>query len=271
MASLKLGFSPCPNDTFIFAALVNGWIDLAFDFEIKILDVETLNELALKEKIDISKTSFHLFCYVQKKYCFLPIGAALGYECGPILVTRPGLSLNDLYFSTIAVPGKYTTAYLLLRLYAPRLKTKQVIFCPFNQIIRAVQTKSVDFGLIIHEGRFIYSQYGLKSVLDLGKWWENEMHLPLPLGGIIARRCLDKEVFSQKLKESILFAYKYPDKVMGYVKQHAAYLDDKVIKSHIKLYVNEFSLNLDNQGKKAITTLIQHVNVLEDDSYKLFC
>ena len=274
MAILNLGFSPCPNDTFMFAGLANGWVRGNLKFNVTILDVETLNSLVTEEKIDISKISCHTLYYVQDKYCLLPVGAALGYGCGPLLITRPELSLNDLSSATIAIPGKYTTAYLLLRLYAPYLRKEQVVFLPFDQIIKKVSTKQADFGLIIHEGRFVYSQYGLKSVLDLGKWWENQTHLPLPLGCIVAKKSLGKEkieIFTQMLRESILFAYKHFDRVMEYVKKHAAYLGEQVIKQHIELYVNQFSLNLGEQGRRAIQTLIARIEKREKASGYLFC
>ncbi len=273
MALLSLGFSPCPNDTFMFAGLANGWVRGDLKFKIIISDVETLNDLVMRQKIDISKISCHSLYYIQNKYCFLSVGAALGYGCGPLLITRPALNLNELNSATVAVPGKYTTAYLLLRLYAPYLKEKQVIFLPFDQIIENVYTKKADFGLLIHEGRFVYSKYGLKSVLDLGKWWENQTHLPLPLGGIVAKKSLgpDKiEIFTQMLRESILFAYAHPGKVMKYVKKYAAYLEDEIIKRHIELYVNQFSLNLGEQGRRAVQTLMAHIEKREV-SESLFC
>jgi len=273
MALLNLGFSPCPNDTFMFAGLANGWVRGNLKFNVTILDVETLNSLVTEEKIDISKISCHTLYYVQDKYCLLSVGAALGYGCGPLLITRPELSLKDLSSATIAIPGKYTTAYLLLRLYAPYLRKEQIVFLPFDHIIKKVSTKQVDFGLIIHEGRFVYSQYGLKSVLDLGKWWEKQTHLPLPLGCIVAKRSLSKEkieIFTQMLRESILFAYKHFDRVMEYVKKHAAYLEDQVIKRHIELYVTQFSLNLGDQGRRAIQTLIARIEKREV-SESLFC
>ena len=259
MEILKLGFSSCPNDTFMFAALVNGLIACPFSFELTIADVEELNGLVREGKLDISKISCHLLSYVANEYCFLPVGAALGRGCGPLLVTRPELSLNDLSSGRIAAPGRYTTAYALLRLYAPEIKEEQVTFCLFDQIMPKVQKKEVDFGLIIHEGRFVYPQYGLKAVCDLGEWWEKKTELPIPLGGIVAKRELPEatiSLFTQCLKKSILFAYKHPEEVMPFVRKHACYLEEEVIKKHIALYVNAFSLDLGTEGIKAIEALI---------------
>ncbi len=259
METLKLGFSSCPNDTFMFAALVNGLIACPFSFELTIADVEELNGLVQEGKLDISKVSCHLLKHVSKEYCFLPVGAALGRGCGPLLVTRPELCLNDLPSARIAVPGRYTTAYALLRLYAPKIKEEQITFCLFDQIMPKVQKKELDFGLIIHEGRFVYPQYGLKAVCDLGEWWEKTTGLPIPLGGIVAKRALSEKtisLFTQCLKKSILFAYKHPEMVMPFVRKHACYLEEEVIKKHIALYVNKFSLDLGPEGIKAIETLI---------------
>jgi len=254
---LKLGFSSCPNDTFMFSALVNNWIKHNFPLQIFISDIEELNSLVLEEKLDISKISFHILPYIEEKYSLLEVGAAFSFGSGPILITREEFSLKDLYKSTIAVPRKYTTAYLLFRIYAKNIRKDQIIFCLFSEIIDKVKNKEVDFGLLIHEGRFVYKKYGLKKVLDFGKWWEKETKLPLPLGGIVIKKALEeiKEEFSEILRESILFAYKNEEKVLPYVKSYAKYLDDEIIKNHIKLYVNSFTLNLGDIGKKAIKKL----------------
>ena len=206
----------------------------------------------------------------------MPVGAALGRGCGPLLVTRPSFSLSDLSKAVIAVPGRYTTAYALLRLYAPEIKETQVVFSRFDRIMPEVESGKVDFGLIIHEGRFLYSQYGLKVVLDLGEWWEKKTNLPLPLGGIIAKRNLGHRflsTFSSLLKKSILFAYNHYETVLTYVKQYACYLDEHVIKNHINLYVNQFSLDLGEEGKQAIEAFLQlmKMNLDTPDVGKVFC
>lgn len=260
MDTLTLGFSSCPNDTFMFAALVNKWIKGSYSFRLTIDDVEVLNSLVLKGALDISKVSCHVLPYVGKQYCFLPVGAALGRGCGPLLVTRRRFSLSDLPKAVIAVPGRYTTAYALLRLYAPHIKETQVVFSRFDRIMPEVASGRVDFGLIIHEGRFVYPQYGLKAVLDLGEWWEKKTKLPLPLGGIIARRDLGHHLlttFSSLLRESILFAYKHDERVLPYVKQYACHLDEQVVRNHIHLYVNQFSLALGKEGRQAIEVFLR--------------
>jgi len=256
---LKVGFSPCPNDTFIWAPIIKGFIKSPFQLDITIADIEKLNELALKNGLDVIKVSCHLLPYILKKYCFLEVGAALGKGCGPIIVTRPELSLSNISSSYIAIPGRHTTAYLLFKLYAPQIKEKQIIFCQFDKIMPKVKNKEVDFGLIIHEGRFLFKNYGLKSVLDLGKWWEKKTKLPLPLGGFVAKRKLSEKIkiINSLLKQSISYAWQYSEKVMPYVKKYASHLEENVIKNHITLYVNEFTLNLGKEGKKAIITLFK--------------
>jgi len=276
MDTFKLGFSSCPNDTFMFAALINKWIEAPYSFNLTIDDVEALNSLVLKGALDISKVSCHVLPYVGEQYCFLPVGAALGRGCGPLLVTRPKLSLSDIFNSTIAVPGRYTTAYALLRLYAPGIKEAQVIFSRFDKIMPEVQSGRADFGLIIHEGRFIYSQYGLKVVLDLGEWWEKKTKLPLPLGGIIAKRDLGYHFlrnFCSLLRESIVFAYKHYQTVLPYIKQYACYLEEDVIRNHINLYVNQFTLDLKEEGRQAIEAFLQlmKVNLSVPEVDKIFC
>lgn len=251
---LSLGFSPCPNDTFIFGPLINGLVNSPFSFKEVIDDIEGLNEMALNSKLDISKVSCHVLGYITDKYYFLPVGAALGRGCGPLLVTK-NRSLKDLHGAHVAVPGRFTTAYLLLMLYGPAFK---VSFVPFNQIMQALKKEEFDFGLIIHEGRFLIDKYGLKNVLDLGKWWEEKTKLPLPLGGIVAKRSLDREIidkFTVLLRESIEYAFSYPERIKDYVKKYASYLEDSVITEHIRLYVNNYTTDFGNEGKEAIRML----------------
>lgn len=251
---LTLGFSPCPNDTFIFGPLISGLINSPFSFKEVVDDIEVLNEMALNSKLDISKVSCHILGYIADKYYFLPVGAALGRGCGPLLVTK-NRSLKDLHGAHVAAPGHFTTAYLLSMLYDPTFK---VSFVRFNQIMQALKEESFDFGLIIHEGRFLLDKYGLKIVLDLGKWWEEKTKLPLPLGGIVAKRSLDREIvdkFTVLVRKSIKYASSYPERVRGYIKRYASYLEDSVITEHIRLYVNDYTIDLGNEGEKAIRML----------------
>ncbi len=251
---LTLGFSPCPNDTFIFGPLINGLIKSPFSFKEVIDDIEVLNEMALNSKLDISKVSCHILGYITDKYYFLPVGAALGRGCGPLLVTK-NRSLKDLHGAHVAAPGRFTTAYLLLMFYDP---TFNVHFVRFNQIMQALKEESFDFGLIIHEGRFLLDKYGLKIVLDLGKWWEEKTKLPLPLGGIVAKRSLDREIidkFTVLVRKSIKYASSYPERIRDYIKRYASYLEDSVITEHIKLYVNDYTIDLRGEGKEAIRVL----------------
>ena len=210
MKELSLGYSPCPNDTFIFYALVHGKVnsgDLCFR-EI-LADVETLNQMARRAELDVTKISFHAYGHLRDTYCLLRSGAALGKGCGPLVVSKKYLRMQDLRGKRIAVPGELTTAFLLLQLFDPRLKEK-VIVMPFHRIIDAVKNGEADAGLIIHESRFTYKDAGLLQVLDLGQWWEKETGLPIPLGGIIARRGLGEgliQKIGQAVRESLQYAF----------------------------------------------------------------
>jgi len=251
---ISLGFSPCPNDTFIFGPLIKGLIESPFSFKEVIDDIEGLNEMALNNKLDISKVSCHVLGYIADKYYFLPVGAALGHGCGPLLVSKNHL-LEELPKSRVAVPGRFTTAYLLLMLYNPSFEAE---FVPFNEIMQAVKEERFDFGLIIHEGRFLLDRYGLKTVLDLGKWWEEKTKLPLPLGGIVARRSFNREFLDKLIvliKKSIEYAFSFPEDIKGYIKEHASYLEDDVINEHIRLYVNNYTMDLGDEGREAIRML----------------
>ncbi len=245
----------------MFAALAQRMIDVPFDLELIIADVEELNEMVLAQKIDVSKISCHLLTYIYQDYCFLPVGAALGRGCGPLLVTRPEFGLDDLFQMRVAMPGKYTTAYALFRQFAPNMNQKQVIFTRFDHIMPMIQNGEADFGIIIHEGRFVYQRFGLKCVCDLGEWWEQKTAFPIPLGGIVAQRRLGVKnisLFTDALKRSILFAYANRRQVMPFVQKYACHLEQEVIQRHIKLYVNDFSLDLGSEGKMAIERLINH-------------
>ncbi len=265
----SLAFSPCPNDTFIFAALVNGWIDmegLSFDYELA--DVEELNMLAIKGRVDMIKVSFYAWLAMRDRYELLESGSALGTGNGPLLIARKRIPLhrhtgNDTVAVyqmpdiRVALPGEHTTAHLLFNLAFPQVTTKE--FMVFNEIEDAVLSGVVDAGVIIHENRFTYEQRGLIKLLDLGEFWEERSASPIPLGGIIAKRHLGEETLGKLnriMRRSVQFAMKNPDQVMDFVKAHAQEMNEDVIRKHINLYVNRFTLDLGDDGSRAIQTLI---------------
>jgi len=261
MRTLSLGYSPCPNDTFIFYALVHGKIDAGgLQFKEILLDVETLNRMALKGKFDITKVSYNAFGNLRDDYCLLRSGGALGRGCGPLLVARGQESgVRSLKNKKIAIPGELTTAYLLLQLYDPDLK-KNIKVMPFNMIIDAVKKGEVDAGLIIHESRFTYPSYGLKKIIDLGEWWERETGLLIPLGCIIAKRSLGIDVIGKVerlIRESVQYAMSRPEMLgVKYIKKHSQELYDSVIAEHINLYVNDYSIDIGNDGIRAVRKLL---------------
>jgi 1,4-dihydroxy-6-naphthoate synthase len=255
MKTLSIGFSPCPNDTHIFCALVSGHIKVK-GFELQpahLEDVETLNEWAMEERLDITKLSFHAFGHVRDKYALLHAGSALGRGCGPLLVSNRAVKPADFNGLTVAIPGQYTTAAMLLRLHSPIWK-KVVTMC-FDEIMPAIEAAEVDCGVIIHESRFTYQDRGLQCIVDLGSWWEEISGYPIPLGGIAVRRSLGGELIHQvdlAIKDSIAWANTNPQSCRPYIKGHAQELDDNVIAEHIALYVNSFSEDLGNEGVSAI-------------------
>jgi len=274
---LSIGFSTCPNDTFIFYALVNNRIDTkGMKFRAILKDVEELNRLAIDGILDITKVSYHTVGYILDEYCLLHSGGALGRGCGPLLVARKRLSPLSLRNKKIAIPGVYTTAYLLLKLYEPGI-ARHVIAMPFFEIMSSVQKGDVDAGLIIHEGRFTYPSYGLKEIVDLGQWWEEVTGFPIPLGGIVAKRFLGKDrllEIENLIIKSIDYAYSHPEEVMPYIKSHAQEMEEEVIKQHISLYVNEFSLNPGDNGIKSIEYLLKRaaeIGILPHSKKPIFC
>lgn len=259
--TLSLGYSPCPNDTFIFYALVHGKIDTGnLKFQEILFDVETLNQKAIKGEIDITKVSNNAFGNLREYYCLLRSGGALGRGCGPLLVIRGQESgVRSFKNKKIAIPGELTTAYLLLQLYNPDLK-KNIKVIPFNEIMDAVKKGEVDAGLIIHEGRFTYPSYGLKKVVDLGEWWEKETGLPIPLGCIIAKRGMGKDLINKidsLIKESVLYGMARRNESTAYIKRHSQELEDSVIAQHINLYVNDYSVDIGEDGIKAVKKLFE--------------
>lgn len=259
MTELTLGFSPCPNDTFMFYPLVHGLVDTeGLSYRERLEDVETLNRLALAGELDVSKVSYHALGHIRDNYALLRSGSALGRGCGPLLVAAENINPTNLRGRTIAVPGRYTTAKLLLRLFDPGLD--KFIVMPFNEIMDAVLSGNVDAGLIIHESRFTYQGFGLHKLLDLGEWWEGETGLPIPLGGIVARRSLGVETIAaveRALKAGVGYARSHPDEAARYIGEHAQEMSPEVCAAHIGLYVNDFSADLGEEGIRAITCLLQ--------------
>lgn len=253
--TLSLGFSPCPNDTFIFHALVHGQAcggSLSFEAA-RLADVETLNAWALAGRLDVTKLSFHALGHVLERYVLLTAGSALGRGCGPLLVARENFPEAALPRLTIAIPGRYTTAALLLRMYSQVALTTRVM--RFDEIMPAIVAGEVDAGVIIHESRFTFQEHGLLLLQDLGAWWERETGFPIPLGGIAAKRSLGKEkiqAIDRCLRASVSAAFACPEASMPYIRRHAQELDDKVIRDHIDLYVNPFSLALGAEGVGAV-------------------
>jgi 1,4-dihydroxy-6-naphthoate synthase len=256
---LTLGFSPCPNDTFIFHALVSGLVGMAgASFRQRLEDVETLNMLALAGELDITKVSCHLLGHIRDEYLLLSAGAALGRGCGPLLVSRDRVFPADLRGRPIAVPGRYTTAALLLRLFDPELEN--LVYLPFHEIMPAVVRGDVAAGVIIHESRFTFQEYGLAKLVDLGEWWEQDSGQPIPLGGIVARRSLGGETIgriSDAIRASIDYARAHPVAAGDYIRSHAQEMSDEVCAAHINLYVNDFSRDLGEEGRQAVRVLME--------------
>jgi 1,4-dihydroxy-6-naphthoate synthase len=256
---VTLGFSPCPNDTFIFHALVHGLVDTGgLQFRARLEDVETLNRLAENGTLDVTKVSYGAIPQLLEEYVLLRAGGALGRGCGPLLVARPETSLARLRHGRIAIPGRRTTANLLLRLFDPRLPPG--LEMTYNEIMPAVARGEVDAGLIIHESRFTYPGHGLARLLDLGEWWEQTTGLPIPLGGIIARRSLGESVIrtiEASIRRSVEHAFAAPGSSSEYVRRHAQELEERVIRDHIALYVNPFSVDLGDEGERAVAELLR--------------
>ncbi|MCL5808004.1 MAG: 1,4-dihydroxy-6-naphthoate synthase [Deltaproteobacteria bacterium] len=272
---LDIGFSPCPNDTFIFDALIHRRIDTApFRFRSQIADVEELNERAFAGTYPLTKLSFYAYLLLKDRYCLLDSGAALGYGCGPLLIARKGGGHDPISPETgiaspawirdarIAVPGRYTTAYLLLQLW--QCGRGNAEFVRFDEILPGVASGRYDAGLVIHEGRFVYQDYDCRKLVDLGQWWEAETGLPLPLGCIALRRDISrhKEAVEALLRQSVDHARRNPRAGIEFIKLHAQELDERVISAHISLYVNEFTLSLGETGMRAVETLEERVRCL---------
>lgn len=257
---LTLGFSPCPNDTFIFDALVNKKIDTeGFDFDVRLEDVQTLNQLALQQTLDITKISYGTLPLLLDNYIVLNSGSALGTGVGPLLISSPlQKSFQDEEYinnSTIAIPGENTTAHMLFSLAYPQAKNK--IFLRYDEIENFVLASKQEnsLGVIIHENRFTYKQKGLIKIIDLGEFWEKKTQSPIPLGGIVAKRNLDSSLIKkidELIKKSIEYSFNNYPILADYVRQHSQEMEEEVMRKHIDLYVNNYSINLGEDGKKAV-------------------
>lgn len=256
---LSLAFSPCPNDCFMFDAIVHQRIDLeGLTFDVRLADVEALNRDAFEGRADVTKLSYHAFAHCADRYAMLHAGSALGRNCGPLLISRRPISTEEVEAGNlhIAIPGKYTTANLLLGLAFPAAtRTTPLVF---SEIETAVQNGDVDAGVIIHENRFTYESRGLRKIVDLGEYWEDTTGFPIPLGGIAISRTLApavQEAMDRVLRRSVEYAFAHPDETMPYVRAHAQDMDDAVMMKHIALYVNDFSVDLGAAGRQAVEAL----------------
>ncbi|HEY0897753.1 MAG TPA: 1,4-dihydroxy-6-naphthoate synthase [Sphingobacteriaceae bacterium] len=276
---LTLGFSPCPNDTFIFDALIHQKIDTeGLEFEVLFDDVETLNQKALKGEQDITKLSFHAYAYVLENYVLLDAGSALGFGVGPMLISRHETSVAALRERaadlTVGIPGKLTTANFLLGIALPELTNKQEMV--FSDIEKSLLEDKIDLGLIIHENRFTYQDKGLKKVIDLGDFWEKETGSAIPLGGIMIRRSLPEELkhkVNRLIRKSVEFAFADPKSGIEFIREHAQEMSEEVMYKHIDLYVNKYSVNLGTEGRKAVQAMFDRAlraGVIPNSTQNLF-
>jgi len=278
MKKLSLGFSPCPNDTFIFDALIHHKIDTeGLEFDVFFDDVETLNRKALQGELDITKLSFHAFAHVSQSYVLLDAGSALGFGVGPLLISKTAYTPEQVQIQaglSVGIPGTYTTANFLLGIAFPELQHKKELV--FSAIEESLLNQELDLGVIIHENRFTYAQKGLHKVMDLGDYWEQETGMPIPLGGIVIKRNIDIETqhtVNRLIRKSVEYAFEHPEASSNFVRQHAQELNESVRKQHIDLYVNKYSIELGDLGKKAIRVFFekgQSVGLISTSTEKLF-
>ena len=265
MSKISLGFSTCPNDTFIFDAMVHQKVDTeGLEFELVLGDVEELNQKAMRGDLDVTKISYHAYSKIAGQYLILDAGSALGYKNGPLLISKYKIYPDEVNDIRIAIPGFNTTANLLFNIAYPNAKNNTEYL--FSDIEEAVLNNEADAGLIIHENRFTYERKGLKKIIDLGEYWEKETGLPIPLGGIVVNRKLDKEIqhkINRVLSRSVEFAFANPKSAYPFIKQYAQEMEEEVMYKHIELYVNDFSKDLGEAGKHAIQELYQRAISLE--------
>jgi 1,4-dihydroxy-6-naphthoate synthase len=255
--ALSLAISPCPNDTFVFHALVHGLVPGAPRFEVTYADVDVTNTATARDAFDLAKVSVAALPRLGGGYSLLPCGGALGRGCGPLLLTRADRRGFDLAGASVAIPGELTTAYLLFRLWARDRGAARVNVVPFHEIMPAVAGGRYDAGLVIHEARFTYPRYGLRQVVDLGQWWESDTGLPIPLGAIVARRgAVDPDEAARWVRDSVRAAWADPAASRAFVLAHAQEMEPDVVDRHIALYVNEFTLDLGQEGRAAVDALL---------------
>jgi 1,4-dihydroxy-6-naphthoate synthase len=259
--TLTLGFSPCPNDCFMFDAIVHRRIDLeGLDFTVRLADIEALNAAAFSGRVDVTKLSFHAYAYCIGSYVLLDAGSALGRNCGPLLISKRAISRDEVARGglKIAIPGKYTTAHFLLSLAFPQATDKTEML--FSDIEGALLNGSVDAGLIIHENRFTYAAKGLKKIIDLGEYWEAETGAAIPLGGIVVNRALPEDVrqkVNRVMRRSVEYAFANRTASLPFVREHAQEMSEDVMYQHIDLYVNEYSVDLGREGRRAVEVLFE--------------
>ncbi|MDW8136649.1 MAG: 1,4-dihydroxy-6-naphthoate synthase [Thermodesulfobacterium sp.] len=262
---LEVALSPCPNDVYIFSALLLKKIPTFLDLKFVLEDIETLNQLAKKEKMDVIKASLAIWNDLYQNYQLLEIGCALGFGVGPILVGRKKFSLEEFPYLKIGIPGINTTAHFLFNFFYSG--TIQKVFLPYHEIIPALLEKTIDLGILIHEGRFIFSKYNLCFIVDLGKVWESENKVPVPLGGFFIKRSLNYEVKKEILRvfrASLFWAQKNEELIFPLLQTYAQEMQKEVIKKHIETYVNENTFKLKDEGKKALKVLAQLLGIKED-------
>ncbi len=270
---MQLGYSLCPNDTFIFYALTHGKVDAPVDIEEVLQDVETLNRWAMQGRLPLTKISYAAYGHLRDEYVALRAGGALGRGVGPLLIAKEPRQLAG---ARIAHPGGHTTAFLLLSLLL-RGTDFQPLQMRYDRIMAAVAGGEADVGLIIHESRFTYRQHGLLKLLDLGEWWESQTGLPLPLGAILARRDLGGEVLrglNDAVRASLEYAYAHPEEPREYIRRYASELSDEVSEAHIRTYVNEYSLDVSAEGERAVAELLargEKAGLLPRSDAALFC
>jgi 1,4-dihydroxy-6-naphthoate synthase len=275
--TLSLGFSPCPNDCFMFDAIVNQRIDLeGLEFSVRLADVEALNQAAFAGDADVTKLSYHAYAYRTADYVLLDAGSALGRNCGPLLISKRAIASQEVASGgiRIAIPGRFTTANFLLGLAFPEARDKTPLL--FSEIEGALLDERFDAGLIIHENRFTYADKGLKKIIDLGEYWEGETGAPIPLGGIVIKRSLPDDVkqrVNRVLRRSVEYAFAHRAASLDYVRAHAQEMSEDVMYRHIDLYVNEYSVDLGSEGRRAVELLFEKAaatGIIQRTSHTLF-
>jgi 1,4-dihydroxy-6-naphthoate synthase len=275
--TLSLGFSPCPNDCFMFDAIVNKRVDLeGLEFSVRLADVEALNQAAFAGDADVTKMSYHAYAFCIGDYVLLDAGSALGRNCGPLLISKRAISRDEVAAGRlrIAIPGKYTTANFLLGLAFPQAQDKTALV--FSEIEPALLQDRFDAGLIIHENRFTYAAKGLRKIIDLGEFWEEETGAPIPLGGIVIKRSMPDDVkqrVNRVIRRSVEYAFAHRTASLDYVRAHAQEMSEDVMYRHIDLYVNEYSVDLGKEGRRAVELLFEKAaatGIIPPATYGLF-